>query len=171
MVYRHGKQKTCRLWGGVMEKQIEIKYTNGQMTINLDKFFPSTQKDCKKLLAVIDLDWTHRDELIQSILNWMENEQKECDDYSKEYANKYVDIKPKIKEAEAKVNVLKNIVLRMKTDKLKDPLKVAREDLQKAKAEFRHLKNNESYYNSSFNNFHNRKEKLQKNMQILEERR
>ena len=171
MVYRHGKEKTYRLWGGIMEKQIQIKYTNGQMTINLDKFFPSTQKDCKKVLAVINLDWQHQDELIQSILDWMKDEQKECDDYAREYANKYVDIKPKVREAEAKVNVLKKIILRMKADKLKDPLKAAREDLKKANSEFRQLKNNESYYHTSFNNYHSRKEKLQKNMQILEERR
>lgn len=39
----------------------------GRMQIFLDKFFPSTKKDLKKLLSIISLDWEHETELKEDL--------------------------------------------------------------------------------------------------------
>ena len=48
-----------------MMETLNITWDNGKgrMSIFLDKFFPSTKKDLKKLLSIISLDWQHEDEL------------------------------------------------------------------------------------------------------------
>lgn len=48
---------------------LNITWDNGKgrMNIFLDKFFPSTKKDLKKLLSIISLDWQHEDELREKL--------------------------------------------------------------------------------------------------------
>ena len=46
---------------------LKIKYDNGEMNINMNAFFPTSQVRLKKLLKVIDLDFSHRDEHINTL--------------------------------------------------------------------------------------------------------
>jgi len=59
--------------------QVIINYSNGCMTINLDNFFPTTQKNVKKLLQTINMDWKHGEENIKTIRAWMTQEIQLCD--------------------------------------------------------------------------------------------
>ena len=61
-----------------MFDQVIIKYQNGSIAINLDRFFPTSQGNTKKLLRIIDMDWKHKDCIIQNIKNWIEAEIGQC---------------------------------------------------------------------------------------------
>lgn len=61
--------------------ELKIRYRYGQMTIILENFFPSSQKDLKKLLKVIELDWDHKDELIEQITTWIKHRISYLDDF------------------------------------------------------------------------------------------
>lgn len=40
-----------------------IVHSRGHMTIHMDKFFPTSLQNFKKLLKIIELDWYHQVEL------------------------------------------------------------------------------------------------------------
>lgn len=46
---------------------IQIKYDNGQMNIHMDAFFPTSQARLKKLLKIVDLDFEHRNDIVQTM--------------------------------------------------------------------------------------------------------
>lgn len=48
-------------------EELRIKYDRGKMVVILDNFFPTSRARLKKLLKVIDLDYEHRDELIEHL--------------------------------------------------------------------------------------------------------
>lgn len=48
-------------------EELRIKYDGGKMVVILDNFFPTSRARLKKLLKVIDLDYEHRDELIEHL--------------------------------------------------------------------------------------------------------
>lgn len=43
--------------------ELYIVHSRGHMTIHMDKFFPTSQQNFKKLLKIIELDWYHQVEL------------------------------------------------------------------------------------------------------------
>lgn len=147
---------------------INISYPGGYMNINLETFFPTSQSNFKKLLKVIDMDWQNKDRHIRCIKSWITDEIKLCEDIAKGYANKYVIIKPIAREAEAKLrrkeNYLKSIEAWKKTEEYKE----AKQELKEIKREFSRVKGLERNYNSSFKHYHSRKEKLQRNLGMLQ---
>lgn len=48
-------------------EELRIKYDRGKMVVILNNFFPTSRTRLKKLLKVIDLDYEHRDELIEHL--------------------------------------------------------------------------------------------------------
>ena len=56
---------------------IQIKYDNGQMNIRMDAFFPTSQERLKKLLKVVDLDFEHREEIIQTMQQFFQDKVNE----------------------------------------------------------------------------------------------
>ena len=48
-------------------EELRIKYDRGKMVVILNNFFPTSRARLKKLLKVIDLDYEHRDELIEHL--------------------------------------------------------------------------------------------------------
>ena len=48
-------------------EELRIKYDSGKMVVILNNFFPTSRTRLKKLLKVIDLDYEHRDELIEHL--------------------------------------------------------------------------------------------------------
>lgn len=61
----------------------------GRMQIILDKFFPSTKKDLKKLLKVIPLDWEHETELKENLKVYFQ-EQKAAHEAAKKRAQRNI---------------------------------------------------------------------------------
>jgi len=146
---------------------IEIVYPKGLMRVDLEKFFPTSQKACKRLLAIIDMDRQHKDEIIQSIILWMAEERGLCEQLAKEYANKYVDIKQSIWEADAKVQRMEEYLDSVAAWKKTPEYKRFKKKFIEVQNEYRHLKSLESSYNSSFKRHLARKEKLQRNIEIM----
>lgn len=147
---------------------INIMYPGGYMNINLEAFFPATQSNFKKLLKVIDMDWQNKDTHIGCIRIWINDEIKLCEEMAKSYANRYVDIKPEVREAEAKFQgkeaYLKSIAKWKKTEWYKKD----KQEQKEMKYEFDRLKILERNYNSCFKKYNSRKEKLQRNLGVLQ---
>lgn len=148
---------------------IQINYPRGHMSINLDTFFPTSQSNFKKLLRVIEMDWVSQDDLIQAIATWMIDEIKLCEEKAKEYANKYVGIKPKVREAEVRVREKEHYINTFKADlRAFGYYNSYMNALKEARMEYQKLKSLERSYNSSFKHYHTRKEKLQRNLEVLQ---
>lgn len=147
--------------------QVIIKYPNGCMTINLDNFFPSSEGKIRKLLKIINMDWEQGDSIKQQIKVWMMQEIVLCEKQAKEYANKYVDIHPKVRETESRVEMkaeyLKGLISRRETSEFKK----LQQELKELKNRLSSLKSLERTYNSSFKYYHTRKERLQRNSVVL----
>ena len=60
--------------------ELIIKYDNGQMTINMNTFFPTSQTRLKKLLNVIALDYEHKDEHIRTLEGYFRDKLQRLED-------------------------------------------------------------------------------------------
>lgn len=74
-----------------MMSVLYIKWDTGYMNIVMDAFFPCSMAKFKKLLKVIDLDWQHKEELIETLKNYFQNQIPLCQVAQKDFAKKYVD--------------------------------------------------------------------------------
>lgn len=63
--------------------QVTIKYPNGCMQINLENFFPTSQKNVKGLLKVISMDWEHEGSIKQQIKVWLMQEITLCENQNR----------------------------------------------------------------------------------------
>ena len=59
---------------------ITIKYDKGQMNIQMNEFFPTSQTRFKKLLNVVALDYIHQDEILQDMQQFFENKVSELEE-------------------------------------------------------------------------------------------
>jgi predicted nucleic acid-binding Zn-ribbon protein len=84
---------------------------------------------------------------------------------AKEYANKYIDTRTEVRELEPKV--IKAGGYTNSLHKNSSEYIAAREKHKQLKKEFSRLKGLERSYNSSLNNYMNRKVRLQKNQELL----
>lgn len=74
-----------------MMNVLYIKWDTGYMNIVMDVFFPCSMAKFKKLLKVIDLDWQHKEELIETLKNYFQNQIPICQTAQKDFAKKYAD--------------------------------------------------------------------------------
>lgn len=72
----------------MMEQILYIKWKNGYMNINMDRFFPCTKVKFNKLLKVIELDWQHRDELRETLKVYFQERVLNLPKEAKELRNK-----------------------------------------------------------------------------------
>jgi hypothetical protein len=150
-----------------MFEQVTIKYSRGSMSVNMKKFFPASKRDCKKLLSIVEMDLNHRDEIMGSIRSWMIEESDLCFQIAKEYANRYVDIKPKIRETEEKIQGMKALLDRMVVLKKRPEYKMTAEKLKEMQKEYRKLKSLGHSYNSLFKYNVSRQKRLKINLVML----
>lgn len=152
-----------------MDELLKIRYRHGEMTIILENFFPSSQKDLKKLLKVIELDWDHEDELIEQATTWISEHIQMYEQMEKECANRYVDIRPRAIEFGEKVQGMESYLDSIAAWKKTPKYKKLKERFKESNAEYRRLKNDERSYHSDFTKYHRKKEGLQKNLKFLTE--
>ena len=88
---------------------------------------------------------------------------------AKEYANKYVDIRPKVREMGEKVQGMKSYLDSIAAWKKTPEYKKLKEGFKESNAEYRRLKNNERSYHSDFTKYYRKKAGLQKNLKLLTE--
>lgn len=79
---------------------ITWNFGKGRMQILLDKFFPSTKKDLKKLLSIISLDWEHETELKENLKVYFQDKKAEHEAAKKESAKKHLEFRQR--EADTK---------------------------------------------------------------------
>ena len=61
-----------------MNKDIlQIRWDTGNMTINMDVFFPTSTQKMKKLWKLICMDWKHRDDLVIQLSSYLEQQIEE----------------------------------------------------------------------------------------------
>lgn len=64
---------------------IQIKYDNGQMNIHMDAFFPTSQARLKKLLKIVDLDFEHRNDIVQTMQQFFQDKVKELEEKKNQF--------------------------------------------------------------------------------------
>lgn len=79
---------------------ITWNFGKGRMQILLDKFFPSTKKDLKKLLKIISLDWEHETELKENLKVYFQEQKTVHEAAKKESAKKHFEFRQR--EADTK---------------------------------------------------------------------
>ena len=142
-------------------KDIKIEYPNGKMIIHLESFFPTSQTRLKKLLKVVDMDYDHKDELIQTMTDYFTEQVQQLEDGRMEHGKKFLDYQQKVADQEMLVESKKKPSGVRLT---KDEWKQAKETLRKYKAIMKSQK-------SCFDRCCRKKEQFKKHLQILEERK
>jgi hypothetical protein len=80
---------------------IQIKYDNGQMNIHMDAFFPTSQARLKKLLKIVDLDFEHRNDIVQTMQQFFQDKVKELEEKRISSGRKAVEYKQKVADTAA----------------------------------------------------------------------
>lgn len=140
---------------------LKIKYDNGQMTIHMDAFFPTSQVRLKKLLKVIDLDFSHRDEHINTLSDYFNEKVETLEARRVASEKKYLDYKQKSSDQETMV----------KDKKKPNGVKLSKEELEKAKEDLKHYKAVSSGSLSEHNRCERQKNQFKKHLKILEQRK
>nr|DAH04323.1 MAG TPA: hypothetical protein [Caudoviricetes sp.] len=73
--------------------QLHIKWDTGHMTINCEAFFPAPQNKLNVLLKTINLDWEHKDDILNQMMQFLKDLEQQTEakkveiksEYSKEY--------------------------------------------------------------------------------------
>ena len=75
------------------DNYLHIRWETGYMTIVLDAFFPCSMEKLKKLLKVVELDWEHRNDLIEKLKVHFQERKAECETLHQDYGKQYFDAK------------------------------------------------------------------------------
>ena len=153
------KEKTERFWGDVMD--IQIKYDNGQMNIRMDAFFPTSQARLKKLLKVVDLDFEHREEIIQTMQQFFQDKVNELEAKRISSGKKAVEYKQKIADTTAIIESRKH----------PNGVPLTKDELADIKEQNKHFKAVYAGCLSDFNRSIRQKDLFLKHLEILEQRK
>ena len=142
-----------------MEKSIHIEWYNGKMTIHLNQFFPASGTAIKKLMKVIEMDWAHRAEIIEQILNFLNNRNIEDEEAAKEYAKKYFEHKQQYAD------------YRDRAAEKKHPngCRMTKEELAEARKQRDSHKQSAATYEGNFKKMRSRVERTKKNIELIEQ--
>lgn len=140
---------------------LEIKYENGQMTIHMDAFFPTSQARLKKLLKVVDLDFEHQEDHIKQMNDFFNDKLVELEDKKTSSGKKALEYKQKIADTERIVKDKKKL----------SGVRLTKEELDKAKEDLQHFKNVYAASLSDFNKSIRQKEQFLKHKEILQQRK
>lgn len=140
---------------------IQIKYDNGQMNIHMDAFFPTSQAQLKKLLKVVDLDFEHRDEIIQTMQQFFQGKVKELEEKRINSGKKAVEYKQKIADTGAIIESKKH----------PNGVRLTKDELADIKEQNKHFKAVYATCISNFNRSIRQKNLFLKHLEILEQRK
>lgn len=153
------KEKTERFWGDVMD--IQIKYDNGQMNIRMDAFFPTSQARLKKLLNVVDLDFEHREEIMQTMQQFFQDKVNELEARRISSGKKAVEYKQKVADTTAIIESRKH----------PNGVPLTKDELADIKEQNKHFKAVYAGCLSDFNRSIRQKDLFLKHLEILEQRK
>ena len=140
---------------------IQIKYDNGQMNICMDAFFPTSQARLKKLLKVVDLDFEHREEIIQTMQQFFQDKVNELEARRISSGKKAVEYKQKIADTTAILESRKH----------PNGVPLTKDELADIKEQNKHFKAVYAGCLSDFNRSIRQKDLFLKHLEILEQRK
>lgn len=140
---------------------IQIKYDNGQMNIRMDAFFPTSQARLKKLLKVVDLDFEHREEIIQTMQKFFQDKVNELEARRISSGKKAVEYKQKIADTTAIIESRKH----------PNGVPLTKDELADIKEQNKHFKAVYAGCMSDFNRSIRQKDLFLKHLEILEQRK
>ena len=139
----------------------QIKYDNGQMNIRMDAFFPTSQARLKKLLKVVDLDFEHREEIMQTMQQFFQDEVNELEARRISSGKKAVEYKQKIADTTAIIESRKH----------PNGVPLTKDELADIKEQNKHFKAVYAGCLSDFNRSIKQKDLFLKHLEILEQRK
>ena len=162
MVCGNGKEKIGRFWGDMM-KDLKITYNsgNGNMIIHMDNFFPTSQAHLKKLLKVVDLDFEHREQHIQTLNDFFNEQVQSLEEKRKAAGKKYLEYKQKVSDTSKLVQ----------TKKKPSGVRLTKEELHEARETLKSEKAMMTSSLSEFNRCQRKKDQFLKHLEILEQRK
>ena len=140
---------------------IQIKYDNGQMNIRMDAFFPTSQARLKKLLNVVDLDFEHREEIMQTMQQFFQDKVNELEERRISSGKKAVEYKQKIAYTTAIIESRKH----------PNGVPLTKDELADIKEQNKHFKEVYAGCLSDFNRSIKQKDLFLKHLEILEQRK
>lgn len=140
---------------------IQIKYDNGQMNIRMDAFFPTSQARLKKLLKVVDLDFEHREEIMQTMQQFFQDKVNELEARRICSGKKAVEYKQKIADTTAIIESRKH----------PNGVPLTKDELADIKEQNKHFKAVYAGCLSDFNRSIRQKDLFLKHLEILEQRK
>lgn len=140
---------------------IQIKYDNGQMNIRMDAFFPTSQARLKKLLKVVDLDFEHREEIMQTMQQFFQDKVNELEEKRISSGKKAVEYKQKIADTTAIIESRKH----------PNGVPLTKDELADIKEQNKHFKTVYAGCLSDFNRSIRQKDLFLKHLEILEQRK
>lgn len=137
---------------------LKIEWYNGQMTIDLDSFFPTTQTEIRKLFRVMDKQPETMLDNIQKCITFMREKCEREKEKSKKYAHDYLHYKQVESE-------LKEII-----DSKKHPngVKVTKEELKDLRDKHKDAYEEWRIAEKCFKTCQKRTEQLAKNIKFME---
>lgn len=140
---------------------IQIKYDNGQMNIRMDAFFPTSQARLKKLLKVVDLDFEHREEIMQTMQQFFQDKVNELEEKRISSGKKAVEYKQKVADTTAIIESRKH----------PNGVSLTKGELADIKEQNKHFKAVYAGCLSDFNRSIKQKDLFLKHLEILEQRK
>lgn len=140
---------------------LKIVYETGQMTIHMNSFFPTSQAKLKKLLNVIDLDFEHREEIIQTMRQFFQDKVNELEEKRISSGKKAVEYKQKIADTTAIIESRKH----------PNGVPLTKDELADIKEQNKHFKAVYAGCLSDFNRSIRQKDLFLKHLEILEQRK
>ena len=140
---------------------IQIKYDNGQMNIRMDAFFPTSQARLKKLLNVVDLDFEHREEIMQTMQQFFQDKANELEERRISSGKKAVEYKQKVADTTSIIESRKH----------PNGVPLTKDELADIKEQNKHFKAVYAGCLSDFNRSIKQKDLFLKHLEILEQRK
>ena len=140
---------------------IQIKYDNGQMNIHMDAFFPTSQARLKKLLNVVDRDFEHREEIMQTMQQFFQDKVNELEERRISSGKKAVEYKQKVADTTAIIESRKH----------PNGVPLTKDELVDIKEQNKHFKAVYTGCLSDFNRRIKQKDLFLKHLEILEQRK
>lgn len=95
---------------------VEIKWDTGHMMLILDNSFPSSDRWIKKLWKTVAMDWEHKKEISEGIVEWLKKKEAYCSDKDimQKLANAAVSAQTSANEMQPEIDSLKTDIEKYK---------------------------------------------------------
>lgn len=140
---------------------LQIKYDNGQMTIHMDAFFPASQARLKKLLKVVDLDHTNKENHIQMMETYFNEQMLKLEEERKSFAKLHLEYRQKAADTQTMVE----------SRKKPNGVSLTKEELADCKDSLKEFKRLAGEHLQCHNRCQRKKQQFKSNLEILKQRK